>query len=55
MKKFCKTIREHATTIINFEKKKMLPLTSKEYKTYLNQTNCQIFLLFVSHKLISQY
>ena len=27
MKKFCTSLREHATNVINFEKKKMLPLT----------------------------
>ena len=30
MKKFCKDLREHATRIINYEKKKMVPLTTKE-------------------------
>ena len=30
MKKFCKDLREHATKIINCEKKKMPPLTAKE-------------------------
>ena len=30
MKKFCKKLREHATKIINYEKKKMIPLTIKE-------------------------
>ena len=29
MKKFCTFLREHATNIIDFEKKKMLPLTKK--------------------------
>ena len=33
MKKFCKDLREHATKIINYEKKKMIPLTIKE-KTF---------------------
>ena len=28
--------------IINFEKKKMIPLTSKNYEPYLHQTNCHI-------------
>ena len=32
MKKFCSSLREHATNIINFEKKKMLQLTKKELK-----------------------
>ena len=34
MKKFCTSLREHATNVINFEKKKMLPLTKEEVKSY---------------------
>ena len=30
MKKFCKDLREHTTKIINYEKKKMIPLTNEE-------------------------
>ena len=30
MRKFCESIREHAMKIINFEKKKIIPLTNKE-------------------------
>ena len=29
MKKFCKDLRKHATKIINYEKKKMIPLILK--------------------------
>ena len=36
MKKFCKDLREHATKIINYEKKKMIPLTT-EQKIYHNE------------------
>ena len=36
MKKFCKDLREHTTKIINYEKKKMIPLT-KEEKIYHNE------------------
>ena len=36
MKKFCKNLREHAIKIINYEKKKMTPLTTKE-KIYCNE------------------
>ena len=32
MEKFCKYLREHATKIINYEKKDMIPLTKKEEK-----------------------
>ena len=30
MKKFGKDLREHSTKIVNYEKKKMIPLTTKE-------------------------
>ena len=29
MKKFCESLREHLKNVIDFEKKKMLPLTKK--------------------------
>ena len=32
MKKFCKDLREHATKIINYEKKDMIPFTKKRRK-----------------------
>ena len=42
MKKFCLNLREHATEIINYEKKKMIPLTKKEEKNYNKQKVCYI-------------
>ena len=36
MKKSSKDLREHASKIINYEKKKMIPLTIEE-KTYDNK------------------
>ena len=42
MKKFYIYLREHATNIINFEKKKMLPLTKKELKLHQDLTECFI-------------
>ena len=42
MKKFCKDLREHATKIINYEKKDMIPLTKKEEKNHDNQKVCHI-------------
>ena len=42
MKKFCKDLREHATKIINYEKKKMIPLTIKEKIHYNEQETCYI-------------
>ena len=34
MKKFCTSLREHATNVINFEKKKTLPLAKEEIKPH---------------------
>ena len=43
MKKFCLDLREHATKIINYEKKKMIPLlTKKEEKNHNKQNVCYI-------------
>ena len=43
MKKFCKDLRMRATKIINYEKKKMIPLTIKEKIHYNEQEICYIF------------
>ena len=42
IEKFCKDLREHATKIINYEKKKMIPLTKKEEKNHNKQKVCYI-------------
>ena len=42
MKKFCKDLREHATKIINYEKKKMIPLTKEEKPYHNEQEVCYI-------------
>ena len=42
MKKFCKDLREHATKIINYKKKDMIPLTKKEEKHHNKQIVCYI-------------
>ena len=42
MTKFCINLREHATKIINYEKKKMIPLTIQEEKHHNQQKNCYI-------------
>ena len=42
MRKFCKDLREHATKIINYEKKKMIPLTTEEKIHYNEQEICYI-------------
>ena len=40
MKKFCKDLKEHAARIINYEKKKMVPLTTKEKINYNKEKLC---------------
>ena len=42
MKKFCKDLREHATKIINYEKKKMILLTTEEKIYHNEQEICYI-------------
>ena len=42
MKKFSKDLREHAAKIINYEKKKMIPLTTEEKIHYNEQEICYI-------------
>ena len=42
MQKFCKDLRKHATKIINYEKKKMIPLTIKEKIYHNKQKICYI-------------
>ena len=40
MKKFCKDLREHSTKIINYEKEKMISLTTEEKVHYNKQKVC---------------
>ena len=42
MKKFCKDLREHTVKIINYEKKKNIPLTAEEKIDYNDQEVCYI-------------
>ena len=37
MKRFCKDLREHVVTIINYEKKEMIPLTDEKNESYEKQ------------------
>ena len=48
MKKFCKDLREHASKIIDYEKKKMIPLTTEE-KIYYNK---QKYVSYVKKNLV---
>ena len=43
MKNFCLDLREHATKIINYEKKEMIPLTKEEKKIHRKQKKCCMF------------
>ena len=43
MKKFSKDLREHASKIINYEKKKMIPLTTEEKIYHNKQKICYIY------------
>ena len=42
MKKFCKDLKEHATRIINYKKKKIIILTKEEKLNYNDQQICYI-------------
>ena len=39
---FCKDLKEQAMKIINYDKKKIIPLTDKEKETHENQKVCYI-------------
>ena len=49
MKKFCKDLREHATKIINYEKKKMTPLTTTAKKYIIMNKK---FVIYARNNLI---
>ena len=51
MKKFCESLREHAKCIIDFEEKKMLPLTRKELKPHEDTKVCYISWKYFIKKL----
>ena len=42
MKKFCLNLKEHATKIINYKKREMIPLTKEEKKIHREQKVCYI-------------
>ena len=48
MEKFCKDLREHATKIINYEKKDMTPLTKKKRNTIISK----MFVTYAKKNLI---
>ena len=42
MKNFCLDLREHATKITSYEKKKMIPLTKGEKRAHRTSRRCYI-------------
>ena len=42
MKRFCKDLKDHATKIIDFKKKTMIPLTKEEVDNYSKENICHI-------------
>ena len=43
MKRFCKSLREHAMEIINLKTKKMKLLTKEQQESYKNKKICHIY------------
>ena len=43
MKRFCKDLMDHATKIIDFKKKTMIPLTKEEEDNYDEENTCYIY------------
>ena len=39
----CKDLKKHATKIVNYEKKEMIPLTNEENNSYCKQKVCYIY------------
>ena len=48
MKNFCEDLKKHATKIINYEKKEMIPSTKKEQKMHRRQKK----MLYMEKKLV---
>ena len=42
MKRFCKDLKDHATKIIDFKKKNMIPLIKEEEDNYNKENICYI-------------
>ena len=42
MKKFCKSLREHTKSVIDFEKETVILLTRKELKSHKDAEKCYI-------------
>ena len=51
MEKFCKSLSEHAQSVIGFEKKETLPLTNKQLKSHEDVQVCHICRKYFLTKL----
>ena len=49
MKKYCKDLKEHATKIINYDKKEMIPLTDEEN---ISLTKSKKYVTFAKKDLV---
>ena len=55
MKRFCKDLRDHATRIIDFKKKFIIPLTKDEEDSYNNEKKCYICMKDLDNDKIKDY
>ena len=51
MNKFCTSLREHGKNIIDFQKKKMIPLTKEDVKSHQDGKLCYICWKIILKKL----
>ena len=49
MKRFCKDLKDHATKIIDFKKKLMIPLTKEEEDNYNKENICYICIIYFNN------
>ena len=55
MKRFCKDLRDHATRIIDFKKKFIIPLTKDEEYSYNNEKICHICMKDLEKDKVKDY
>ena len=53
MKRFCEFVREHANKIIHFKKRKMIPITNKDLRSYENPKICHLCRKYSIKKLFN--
>ena len=52
MKNFCESLREHAMKTINFQTKRVKPLTKEQHQSYQNAKICYICKEKLEHKYV---